>query len=114
MGRGQAPAARLIFVPGQLWILADAVAEIEAARVWYEVQRPGLGDDFLGAVETAVESLLAFPEASPIDYRDARRCLLERYPNAFTTASSPTTSSSSLSFMLPATLHANAAACVAE
>jgi plasmid stabilization system protein ParE len=67
-------------VPRQLWIVADAVVEIEAARAWYEVQRPGLGDDFLGAVETAVESLLAFPEACPIDYRDARRCLLERFP----------------------------------
>jgi hypothetical protein len=71
MERGQAPAARLILVPRQLWILADAVAEIEDARVRYEVQRPGLGDDFLGAVETAVESLLDFPDACPIDYRDA-------------------------------------------
>lgn len=48
-------------MPRQVWILADAVAEIEAARVWYEVQRPGLGGEFLGAIEGAVESLLAFP-----------------------------------------------------
>ena len=67
-------------MPRQLWILADAVAEIEAARAWYETQRPGLGDDFLGAVEITVESLLDFPDACPIDYRDARRCLLERFP----------------------------------
>lgn len=65
---------------GRLWILADAVAEIEAARVWYEVRRPGLGGEFLDAIESAVESLLAFPEACPVDYRDARRCLLERFP----------------------------------
>jgi plasmid stabilization system protein ParE len=67
-------------VSGQLWILADAVAEIEAARVWYEFQRPGLGGEFLDAIESAVESLLAFPEARSVDYRDARRYLLERFP----------------------------------
>lgn len=67
-------------MPRQLWILADAVAEIEAARAWYEAQRPGLGVEFLDAVEIAAGSLISFPEACPVDYRDARRCLLERFP----------------------------------
>lgn len=57
-----------------------AVLDIEAAYQWYEGQRPGLGEQFLEAVEAAVEAVLAFPEASPIVHRDARRVLLERFP----------------------------------
>lgn len=80
MGRGQAPTARLIIVSGKLWVLTDAVVEIEAARMWYEAQCSGRGDEFLGAIESAIESLLAFSEACAADYRNARRCLVERFP----------------------------------
>lgn len=65
---------------GTLWILADALAEIANAREWYDLQCPGLGNDFLDALEAALNSLLAFPSAYPVNYRDARRVLLERFP----------------------------------
>ena len=42
-----------------------ASADVQAAYEWYEAQRPGLGNEFIAAVEAAVVSLLAFPEAYP-------------------------------------------------
>ena len=60
--------------------LSTALADIEDARQWYETQRPELGTDFLDAVESAVDSVAAFPTAYPVEYRDARRFLLERFP----------------------------------
>ena len=44
-----------------VWLLSAALADIEAARQWYEAQRPGLGDEFVDAVDDAMESVLAFP-----------------------------------------------------
>jgi len=61
-------------------VLLSALADIEAAREWYEAQRPGLGDRFLDAVDSAVDSVAAFPAAYPIEYRNARRFLLEGFP----------------------------------
>jgi hypothetical protein len=55
-------------------------SSIQAAYLWYEEQRPGLGEDFLEAIDVAIASVLAFPEAYPIIHRDARRVLLERFP----------------------------------
>lgn len=64
----------------KLWLLSDALADIEAAREWYEMRRPGLGDEFLDAVDDAMESVMAFPIAYPVDYRESRRFLVERFP----------------------------------
>ena len=57
-----------------------ASADVQAAYEWYEAQRPGLGDQFIAAVDAAVASILAFPEAYPVVHRGARRVLLERFP----------------------------------
>ncbi|MDA3935736.1 MAG: type II toxin-antitoxin system RelE/ParE family toxin [Actinomycetota bacterium] len=62
------------------WLLSAALADIESARQWYEAQRPGLGDEFVDAVDDAMESVLAFPIAYPDDYRGARRFLIQRFP----------------------------------
>jgi len=53
---------------------------IQAAYLWYEEQRPGLGEEFLEGIDAVIESLLAFPEAYPILHRGARRVLLARFP----------------------------------
>jgi plasmid stabilization system protein ParE len=57
-----------------------AAADVEDAYSWYENQRTGLGDDFLAAVGTVVESLAAYPERFPIVYRQTRRANLQRFP----------------------------------
>lgn len=60
--------------------LAAAATDIEAAFVWYEAQRPGLGHEYLRAVRAAIDSTLAFPEACPVAHRETRRFLVERFP----------------------------------
>jgi plasmid stabilization system protein ParE len=54
--------------------------DIQAAFEWYESKAPGLGGEFLGAVRERLESIRAFPEASPIIYRDIRRAVVSRFP----------------------------------
>lgn len=62
------------------WFHAAAVADVVEARDWYELLRPGLGDEFIDAVDTAVLSIVEFPGAHPIAYRTSRRYLLARFP----------------------------------
>ena len=62
------------------WFLTAAAADVVHARDWYELQRPGLGDAFVDAVELAVDSLLEFPSAYPVAYRGSRRVLPARFP----------------------------------
>ncbi|MBS3956000.1 MAG: type II toxin-antitoxin system RelE/ParE family toxin [Clostridiales bacterium] len=50
------------------------------ARDWHELQRPGLGDEFIDAVDSAVDSVLGFAAAHPVVYRRSRRFLLPRFP----------------------------------
>jgi len=45
----------------QLDIRPDALADIEAAGVWYEEQQPGLGADFSRTLRQAINTLAAKP-----------------------------------------------------
>ena len=44
----------------------DASAELENAAVWYNGQRPGLGVEFLAAVDAALEQIARWPEIGRI------------------------------------------------
>jgi plasmid stabilization system protein ParE len=57
-----------------------AAADVEAGYQWYEAQRPGLGEEFLLAVRTAIESVRARPLAYPMMFRQTRRLLVRRFP----------------------------------
>ena len=57
-----------------------AAADIDEAFLWYEGQRPGLGHEFLAAVEAARESIAAHPAMYPVIHRDTRRALVHRFP----------------------------------
>jgi plasmid stabilization system protein ParE len=57
-----------------------AGADIEEAFLWYERQRPGLGEEFLAAVQLARESIAAHPAMYPVIHRDTRRALVHRFP----------------------------------
>ena len=57
-----------------------AAADIEHAYNWYESQRPGLGDEFMVAVNSAVESISENPLGYPVIHRQTRRLLLSRFP----------------------------------
>jgi plasmid stabilization system protein ParE len=59
-----------------------AAADVEEAFSWYEQQRRGLGEEFLGAVNEALREVAAYPLRQAIVYRDTRRFLLKRFPYA--------------------------------
>jgi toxin ParE1/3/4 len=57
-----------------------AEADLREAHQWYEVQRPGLGSDFLDEIKRAMTLLEEEPERRPYYYRGFRRCLTRRFP----------------------------------
>jgi len=59
---------------------ARALREIGESREWYESQSPGLGDEFVAAIELQLKRL----EQAPLLYAEVipgvRRALLPRFP----------------------------------
>lgn len=65
--------------------LRQATAEAGAAAVWYEAERPDLGDDFFSELERGYESIRRNPRGLPrLEYYDGphevRRFLMRRFP----------------------------------
>jgi plasmid stabilization system protein ParE len=61
-------------------IRPNAETDLKEARLWYETQRPGLGDQLLEEVRKAVLLLARHPERHPNYYRNFRRVLTRRFP----------------------------------
>ena len=69
-----------------------AELEITTAFEWYELQREGLGLEFLNAVEATLALIRRSPLMFPVVYRDIRRALLRKFPySLYYIASSPVT-----------------------
>lgn len=64
----------------RIQILPRAVEDAYGAKLWYDDQRQGLGDEFEQALEAAFRTISRFPELYPSVLRDVRRCLLGRFP----------------------------------
>jgi hypothetical protein len=64
----------------RLAIRSDAVDEIANASAWYDEHGPGLGAEFLRAVDVAIEAVRRKPFQHPVVVRDLRRALLRRFP----------------------------------
>jgi len=60
-------------------IRPKAEADLREARLWYENQRTGLGDEFFQEISRAIDLLKENPER-PIYYREFRRSLTRRFP----------------------------------
>ncbi len=60
--------------------LAEALAEFDNAAAWYERQRPGLGSEFVQAVDSAIGRLVAHPESWPTIDTRFRRCPVAVFP----------------------------------
>jgi toxin ParE1/3/4 len=58
----------------------DAAAEAEAAFFWYEDRSPGLGTEFMLALEACLARIQRHPDAFPIAHEGLRRALLRRFP----------------------------------
>lgn len=58
----------------------EAGAEIIEAATYYEERMPGLGMLFLGALDEAVQNVLAHPDACQLVGSEIRRSLMRRFP----------------------------------
>jgi plasmid stabilization system protein ParE len=58
----------------------EAEEDLEEAATWYESQRPGLGQQFLDEVLTALATLSELPLGYAVIYRNTRRVWMKRFP----------------------------------
>jgi plasmid stabilization system protein ParE len=66
----------------ELDIVAEAEQDISQAYAWYEEQRVGLGEDFLGCVDACVHAICRGPEIHSVIHENYRRALVRRFPYA--------------------------------
>ena len=62
----------------QVIVRPAAAADIEEAYEWYERRRRGLGEEFLTALRSTLDSVVAQPEAFAVIHRATRRALVPR------------------------------------
>jgi toxin ParE1/3/4 len=69
-------------VKRRLIVRVDAEAELAEAAAWYERRRPGLGHEFLRAVQEAVDAIMEAPEIHMLwkPGHPYRKCVLRRFP----------------------------------
>lgn len=60
----------------------DARREMRQARDFYDLERKGLGDEFVDAVERTIGNIVANPESSPAVLRHIRKRVVTRFPYA--------------------------------
>jgi plasmid stabilization system protein ParE len=66
----------------RLVVRGAAEADIAEAARWYEQRSPGLGSEFLRAVDVVLAEIARMPERYPLVCGNARRALLRRFPYA--------------------------------
>ncbi|WP_017302406.1 type II toxin-antitoxin system RelE/ParE family toxin [Nodosilinea nodulosa] len=64
----------------RLIIRPEAELDIQDAFEWYEAQTPGLGSEFIRAVDASLSGIGRNPFGYPKIYQQARRALLRRFP----------------------------------
>ena len=64
----------------RLVVRAAAEADILQAALWYEQRSPGLGTEFLRAVDVTLAEIARMPGRYPQVRGDARRAHLRRFP----------------------------------
>jgi plasmid stabilization system protein ParE len=64
----------------RLVVRSAAEADIAQAALWYEQRSPGLGTEFLRAVDVSLAEIARMPERFPVVHLTSRRALLRRFP----------------------------------
>ncbi len=57
-----------------------AQGEFDEAMLWYEEQRPGLGDEFVAELERTIDSIANQPDRYPVVRGDVREAIVSRFP----------------------------------
>lgn len=60
----------------------EARLDVLEASAWYDDRSPGLGTEFVRAVDVTAAGILRFPESFPTVYEDVRMAVLRRFPYA--------------------------------
>jgi plasmid stabilization system protein ParE len=61
-------------------IRPEAEFDIQDAFEYYEAQSPGLGSEFVRAVDSCLAGIGRNPKAYPAIYKQVRRALIRRFP----------------------------------
>ena len=61
-------------------IRPDAERDLEDAANWYELQRQGLGLEFLDSVEETLGLIQKHPSMFPVVHKNSRRALIHKFP----------------------------------
>ena len=64
----------------ELIVRPEAEAELAESFEWYESRIPGLGLDFIRAVDSLFNSIIRNPQAYPVAYKTVRRALTRKFP----------------------------------
>jgi plasmid stabilization system protein ParE len=67
-------------VRARLVLRPQALAELVAARDWFDAQRPGLGQEFVVEVDVTMSEVLTRPESFPLVHGEKRRAIVHRFP----------------------------------
>ena len=54
--------------------------DLAGAYGWYELQRPGLGGEFLASVDASFDIIEKFPQMFATAHGEVRRALVSRFP----------------------------------
>ena len=73
----------------RLVVRGAAEEDIAEAARWYEQRSPGLGSEFLRAVDVTLAEIVRMPERYPVVRGQARRALLRRFPYAMFFVATP-------------------------
>ena len=57
-----------------------AKSEFERAALWYDEQRPGLGEEFIREIDEALARAAAAPQRHSVVFHDVRRAVARRFP----------------------------------
>lgn len=66
----------------KLVVAPEAEQDLAEAYEWYEHQRTGLDEEFLGCVDACIEALSRSPGTYAVVHENYRRALVRRFPYA--------------------------------
>jgi plasmid stabilization system protein ParE len=67
-------------VKRQILVRQSPEKDLLEAQRWYEERQPGLGGEFLTAIDGLLKRIVRNPLAYPVVYRETRRAVVRRFP----------------------------------
>lgn len=64
----------------RLNFLPQVEQDVQDAFDWYELQLPGLGEDFLLSTDAAINAIARQPLLSAVEYKRIRKAKTKRFP----------------------------------